>query len=382
MAFVRANDIPVFEAVISMPRVGAWTADLVIDSQDADAFAGPVAIAVENGNKVTFRGTVYRGGVSNGAVFARVVGGANGLSKRLKAKSYTGGFPASIAIGDILREAGERLSPASAPVVLTRTLQNWTRIEGGAGAALDAIVTAAKGTWRVLRDGTVWVGVDAWPPLEVAYDAIREEPDADRWEVFTPLPVIEPGVTFGGRRVSNVAHRIDSTRVRTVVYFEQSAQKPDELKAGLHALIRDMLGPLDYHAPYSAKVVAQNGDGTLELQPDDPRLAGLSNVPVLLGLPGATVKVLPGARVLLGFANGDPQKPFSQVWESGTALELNLSGMTVNISGATAINLNGPGLGVARIGDLVSPVAGTAGPFPVAATGTIATGSATVKAGL
>lgn len=125
----------------------------------------------------------------------------------------------------------------------------------------------------------------------------------------------------------------------------------DRMKGGLEAFVRSLLHRLDYFALYPAKVVVQNADGTLELQPDDTRLPPHSQVPIRLGIPGASVKVAVGARVLLGFAAGRPDLPIATLWETGTVTELTISGATIKLGAAT--------LGVARTTDKVSIDVGT-----------------------
>lgn len=112
----------------------------------------------------------------------------------------------------------------------------------------------------------------------------------------------------------------------------------DRAKAALVAIIRAtvgnfLVGPrVDYLAMYPAKVVSQNGDGTLELQPDDSRLPGYSSVPIRYGIPGVTATVSGGARALLTWAGGDPQKPVVVGWEPGTILSLAVKAGTINLS--------------------------------------------------
>jgi hypothetical protein len=98
--------------------------------------------------------------------------------------------------------------------------------------------------------------------------------------------------------------------------------KTDVIRRHLHAIIDARLGPVDYRALYPANVVAQNADGTLEIQPVDQRLPGLSKVPIRLGLPGCAVKVQAGSTVLLGFEAGDPRLPVVTLWGSSTITEL------------------------------------------------------------
>lgn len=145
----------------------------------------------------------------------------------------------------------------------------------------------------------------------------------------------------------------------------------DRIKAGLAAFVGSMLHRIDYFALYPAKVVAQNADGTLELQPDDTRLPSQSKVPIRLGIPDAAVKVSAGARVLMGFAGGRPEEPIATIWESGTVTELRLNGQ--------AIKLNGGGVPVATEGSgtlgHTHTITGTAGPYPITATMTVETDS-------
>jgi hypothetical protein len=89
---------------------------------------------------------------------------------------------------------------------------------------------------------------------------------------------------------------------------------------GLLRLIRAALAPTRYHAQYVCEVLEQSSDWkTLDLLPDDlsMRGSGLQEVPIWHGLPGFDVKVVKGSRVMLGFENGDPTKPYAALWETG-----------------------------------------------------------------
>lgn len=157
----------------------------------------------------------------------------------------------------------------------------------------------------------------------------------------------------------------------------------DRIKAALERTVQALVGHrLDYLAFYEAKVVSQGGDGALDVRGDDPRLGDLTGVGIRLGIPGVTVRVRPGARVLVGFENGDPKKPMASFWDAGGIIELQLGGTAP----------------VARVGDPVTfvlpsapvPITGVcpAGPFtgfltapPTPVKGKISSGSAKVKAG-
>lgn len=155
------------------------------------------------------------------------------------------------------------------------------------------------------------------------------------------------------------------------------AAELDRLKAGLAGFVRSLFARIDYYALYPAKVIAQNGDGTLELQTDDQRFAGMSGVPIRYGVPGITVTVSPGARVLLGFAGGDPSKPIAELWESASVTELDIT--------ATLIKLNGGAIPVAKEGSSTTghqhTLSGTAGPYALSGTAVLQTDSVASGAG-
>lgn len=128
----------------------------------------------------------------------------------------------------------------------------------------------------------------------------------------------------------------------------------DAVKRSLLEIIDSRLSRTDYHAHYPARVEGQNADGSLELKPDDTKLPGMGNVPIRLGVPGITVKVKTGARVLVGFEGGDPKAPIATLWGlaevaeflgvATTSMKLDTPDLTLGTAGA---------LPVARQGEMV-----------------------------
>lgn len=102
----------------------------------------------------------------------------------------------------------------------------------------------------------------------------------------------------------------------------------DRLKAAITAIVRGATRRMDYLALYPAKVLTDHGDNTLDLEPDDARLGKLVKVPLRLFLPGVTLTVVEGARVLLGFEGGDPARPVAQLWHEGTLKTLTVKAST------------------------------------------------------
>lgn len=157
----------------------------------------------------------------------------------------------------------------------------------------------------------------------------------------------------------------------------------DRLREEILLFVRRALASVLYQAAHPATVRAQNGAGQLDVEIDPPtELPPLVGVPIRHGLPGVTVRVSPGARVLITFELGDPSRPIATLWDAPTAVE-----WVVNAGARRA----------AREGDSVSveippgtvlvaapgpaPAPGTPVPNPVAIelVGTITNGTAVLK---
>lgn len=100
--------------------------------------------------------------------------------------------------------------------------------------------------------------------------------------------------------------------------------------SALARFIRWVMRDTRYHALYPCTVEAQAADGSLDLTPDDESIrgTGLGAVQIRHGLPGVRVKVKQGARLLVGFEAGDPNRPFASLWEPGAIEEISVDGGT------------------------------------------------------
>jgi hypothetical protein len=330
-----ANGERLISCEIKMPRIGAWEATFEVDlsaENTEEAFAaddlGRVGVTLEHAG-ASFVGTVLRSGVQGDKLTGKLVGGRGGLTKELSSKNYQTplGVKVDTLLGDILRESGEVLSETVEQAVRDRKLQRWSRASGTAKEALTRLATALDLSWRVLRDGTVWLGTDAYPTIAPDHIVVDEDDNRSGTQALASLSedasgplTIDPGVTFNGRKVQQVIHRLDRRRFRTEV-AERTAR--DALKAASAGAQTE----IDYSREYFAKVTAMNPDGTVQVVPDDPKIAGsgLDAVRIWLGVPG-TVTVPSGARCVLKFAGGNPQDPFVSAFGSGALTELRLGG--------------------------------------------------------
>lgn len=323
---------------VRMPRRGPWTANVTIDQLELEAEppTGPFYFVIDG---LEFRCTVIpgRSGRSQGGrTTLRVVGGAGGLSHDLEVRNYGGGSTtAKTIVGDILRDAGETLSAEADTAILSKRVDAWQRVEGTGRDALNLLLDKLGATWRVLRDGTIWIGVDEWPEVEPD-GTVLDDDWGDGFIVVAPeTPTMVPGIVVRGQRVEEVLHTLgeSSRTLRTKLY-----------SVGVESLMSQALEPVRHEAQYAkryrCKVVSQGADGRVDVLVDDERMKGrgVANCAVRVGLPGSTVNIPPGSRCLVGWDDGDPSLPYVDGWESATKF--------------TLIEVGREGRPVARVGDI------------------------------
>jgi hypothetical protein len=221
MALVTANKLPVISAKIDMPRLGAWTADLMVDTPQK--LTGRVTIECARG--LTLVGTVTRGDVWQDSGYVRVSAGNDGLRRTAKKKFYRAPNMRTV-LADLLRAANETLSGTSDSGTIGTSYPAWTVIERPVGEQISALLMDRRlnVVWRMLPDGTLFVGPETWPesPLRdnADYQRLVEAPQSGCIELGVESPTLLPGVALGGRRTSYVKHAVDAGAVRTTAWVE------------------------------------------------------------------------------------------------------------------------------------------------------------------
>ncbi len=213
MAILTANGHGVVRGALSLPRAGVWHADL-----DVDAPAPLTGAVTLKADGLSFQGTVVRGDLYMGVARIRVAGGAGGLGRQARPQHYVHPQLRS-PLADLLRAAGETLSPTVAPALLARQLTAWTVLAAPIGEQLSVLVARAAGTgvtWRVLADGTVWLGVDAWPDAGIAdWRELGRSPSDGSLELGLDGVVLLPGTTLGDLRIDYCEHLLEDGELRT-----------------------------------------------------------------------------------------------------------------------------------------------------------------------
>jgi len=219
MALATIAGLPVERARINLPRVGVGHADLVVTGETGIAADDSATLAVADG--LSLAGTVTRAQAHEGALRVRFVLGAAGTGTTATAKFYKGA-QASLVLGDLLTAAGESQSSTIDADLLATLLPAWSTFARPVSVEIATLLSALpSGTaWRVLEDGTVWIGTDAY--AEVTPDRQLVERDAERGRVVYAVPTITllPGVTVDGWQIERVEHVIAGDRVTSTGWTE------------------------------------------------------------------------------------------------------------------------------------------------------------------
>lgn len=337
MTFATANGEPVQSMDLELAARGAWRATLLVATDDAPAAGSRVVIEAPGGR---FVGTARRAGADQGGqVSMLVVGGADRLTTIVEPASFRD-TPVRDLVAGILDPLGEVLSARSDQAVLGRVLPSWPRTRIRAADALSMLVEDAEpaATWRVLDDGTVWLGIDAGEAVSPEHTVTHDAPEEGLLELAVEDLSLRPGHSFLGGPVRAAAYRLDGTSLRLTVHRTDGGSRASR---GLAAAAQRALAGagVQFHALTPARVVSQNADGSLELVADSTTIAAPPRVRLRTGLPGeVTVKLAPGAEVLLGFEGGDRRRPFAALpLRGGRLLHLVVDGDRFEWGGADAV---------------------------------------------
>lgn len=209
-----------------MPQWGAWTAELVLDSADAAVFAAGtrVTLATDDGG-LSLVGTVRAGrtGVFMDSTRLRLIAGGGGLPTIVVPKYYQQ-VTARIVLNYLLEQAGEVVSDTIEDRLIGGSFDRWAVVSQPVSNAVGALVEAiADGlVWRVLPDGTVWVGEESWPAIDPSYEFLvgGQQPNEAKAILDVAKPRVLPGQSIPSLgNVGYVEHVVTDNRVRSTVWL-------------------------------------------------------------------------------------------------------------------------------------------------------------------
>ena len=207
MSFATCNGLAVLSGSILLPIHGVWVAELTLDG-DED-FAGESASIDVAG--VVATGSFIRAGSWQGRTEVRIAGGPSGLHVELAAKGYLG-VEARVPVTDVMLASGASLNASSDSSALGTLLAFYARAQGTSGRALDAIADAIGCQWRVMLDGSIWIGSESWSESTANYDVLDSKGKESRLiTTFDALDML-PGQTIDEGNVLSVVYDLGAMR--------------------------------------------------------------------------------------------------------------------------------------------------------------------------
>lgn len=309
---VQLNNEPALSLSLHMPLNGAWSAEMAVASDLSYAVGDQVTLTVLDLDLV---GRVVRSGTFADRLSVRLTGGATDWSQPVEVKHYR-----NTTVDRVIGDLGLTLA---API--GTALPFWTRAPGTVGMSIQTLAQYLARNWRVQPDGRVFMAEET--PAEVEDpDAVElgRDPARGLVQLAPERATVLPGGIYQQDTIGDVVYNLSPDGVRCVYYTDGRKT----LRGSLERLVRWLTRDTIYLTLYSAKVIRQAADGTLDLLPDDLRLqsAGLQGVPIRHGLPGVTVEVPAGETVLLGFDSGDPARPYAALWHEGQVTKVRVGG--------------------------------------------------------
>lgn len=219
MSLITCGGADALNGSIHLLSRGAWWAPLRLDASTAPI--GKVTLAANGG--LSLSGFVVTGGVAYDVAHVQVVGGAGGLGKTLTPAAYQNAQLRD-PLGAIMNTSGESLSSKIDSSILAVQLPTWTIVASKAARGIDELCGAASQalgqaiTWRVLSDGTIWLGSESWPSQQIpsGSDVLDSFPGEGRFVIGADTPWLLPGVALTGvGNVGAVDHFFDSHEVRS-----------------------------------------------------------------------------------------------------------------------------------------------------------------------
>jgi hypothetical protein len=300
------------------PFRGVWLADLELDPDTLSnaPSSGKVTITINAPTPVTLQGTIDPRGSGGFVEFyhLRVLGGGAGWDQLVRPKDYQadGGLTTRDVYTTTATEVGETVNVTS-PVAIT----HFVRTAGAASRVLED-----EPAWYLDTAGVTQVGPRPQATLDSSAVLVRWDPTTEVAEL-TCDTLILPGTTISDPRipsgpvtVRDVEQVFDAAGSHIIAWCGVGAVS--QLANDLRSMVEEFSGK-KFLASYQYRIVTQNSDGRVQLQPVDGTLGLPDALPVSpwTGLAGASAKFKLGTYVRVAFFAGDPRQPMVDLYQPG-----------------------------------------------------------------
>lgn len=299
--FASLAGSPILSARITIPALGIWHGDAVLDGDTA--VTGDVSLAVGN---LTMAGHAFRSAAFVGRRKVRLVGGHGGWSTIVPAQAYydPGGVPVSHVLGDVASACGETLT-------LSADSRPWIRYVRETMPGARALNQILGQTWWIDTDGSTKNAARATRAISSSFQI--EKFDGGTGKFIIAVDSIAdwmPGNTFLAptidetQTISSVTIVLEGSRARLEVLTNTSTlDEGDRMAVDFLSLVRETFPSMTFLGTYEYVVVSggyKPVDASLGLPP-------IENADLVLPLATATLKTNDSVRIR--FVDGRPWRP-------------------------------------------------------------------------
>lgn len=319
----------VTSARVNMPAWGCWYAEVDVDGEHT--LTGRVSLTIAD---LTLIGTILSGGAAKGRSHYRIVAGGGGWGRSIPTKSYAN--DAQVKLSTVLTDAATAVVETLGTLPSTKVGPAFVR---AAGPAVWVLEQCAGQAWYVDNDGTTQLGartpgtlpaVMTHGPVDLARGTVTLASES--------IATILPGVTVDGLTAVDVLHEISSEGLRSTIWGARGPGR-SRIPDAIWAIVDQYDPDRRFRGTTEYRVVTLDGE-RLNLQPVrvSTGMPDLKRVPIRPGVPGCKAETALGARVLVGFADSDPGRPYVASFEDAEGegfqpAELMLSGEVLKLTG-------------------------------------------------
>ena len=345
------NGRAVLEASVHLPRRGQWHADIDLEGieNDLPAFVRLVATDTITGESSSLAARVASADAFRDRLHVLLIGGLGNGDNTMSPRSFRRSSGASI-LQAIAATMDVIVSSYTSARVLSQVFERYSIPLVNSAKALDLFALEVGAVWRYTEAGELWIGDEDDSPeaksrnarrVSSAFVVVDRVPIDSRSVVVAELPLPRPGQYLDELIIGRVAYELTAGACRAVIDCDAlSPSALDDLDTMKRDFVRAVGSAMRWNASETVTLypctVTSATSATVDVEPDDERIAGLASVPLVQPIAGVTATPSPGSRALLGFAR-DMGAPFA-ILTNASATSLSISATTtINVSAASVV---------------------------------------------
>ena len=346
------NGRAVLEASIHLVRRGQWHADIDLEGPENNlpGFVRLVGTDATTEETTSLAARVVSADAFRDRLHVLLIGGLGNGDNMMSPRSFRRSSGASI-VQAIASTMDVIVSGYTSARVFSQVFERYSIPLVNSATALDLFAHEIGAVWRYTEAGELWIGDEVDSPeaksrnakrVSSAFVVVDRVPIDFRSVVVAELPLPRPGQYLDDLIIGRVAYELTAETCRAVV--DCDIVGPTQVHAELDTMKRDFVSAVGSAMRWTDSetvtlypcTVTSATSSTVDLEPDDERIAGLASVPLVQAIAGVAATPSPGSRALLGFAR-DMGTPFA-ILTNASATSLSISATTtINVSAASVV---------------------------------------------